>query len=114
SLVVSGPRAVEPFGVRPERVLHNAEGAGHLSVDAREGARQVEAVGFEFLKVRTVVEVGVENSAVMFPGCDENRRFAAEEQVVGIIGVQGDRLAGSRKRNFNGQQKNDRGKSLSL
>jgi hypothetical protein len=34
ALVVLEPRADELFGVRAERVLHDAEGAGHFAVDA--------------------------------------------------------------------------------
>jgi hypothetical protein len=58
-------------------------------------------VGLDFLEVGHVVELGVENGAVVFARGEEDRGFSAKEQVVGIIGVQGDWLGGFRAGGLN-------------
>ena len=76
----------------------DVEVAGEFAVGAGEDAGEVEAVGGEGVEVLAVVEVEVEDGAVVFGRGDEDGGTAPEFVVVGIGGVEGDGLVGSRER----------------
>ncbi len=82
------PRADEAPLRRIERVGGDAEVAAGLDVGAREDPRAVQAVGLQRVEVATVVEVEVEDGAVVLTGRDDDRRPATELEVARVVGME--------------------------
>ena len=82
----AGPGSDVATGLGSEIVARNPKGlAGDFDVDTTEQTRIVQAVGFESGRVAVVVEVSVEDGAVMLPAGNEGDGFAAEEEIVRIL-----------------------------
>ena len=62
-----------------------------FAVDARESPREVQSLGLQFVQVANVIEIEIQHRSVMFGGTDEYGRTAAEEKVVGIVGMESNR-----------------------
>ena len=91
----AGPgREQSPPG-RVERVERLAPG---LAVDAREGAGVIQPCGLELVEIGPEVEVAVEHGAVMLGGGDQDRRLAAEDDVMRVLGMELQRLRAPRAR----------------
>src|SRR5439155_13912323 len=80
------------------------ERARYFPIGAGEGSRQVQVVFLQFIEIGPVVERPIEHSAIMFAGRDEDRRLAAELQIMRIGGVKPERLVRAGNRGGDAQQ----------
>ena len=72
-------------------IAQNAERlAGDFDVDAAEQACIVQSVGFESGEVAVIVEIGVEDGAVMFAAGNQGDSLSAKQKVVRILRMQPD------------------------
>ena len=77
-----------------QRVLLDLERAGDLAIRAGERPRQVESPRVQLVEIGDRVEVAVEDRAVVLGGRDQDRGLAPEQEVMRIVGMQADRVAG--------------------
>lgn len=75
-----------------EGVVGDAEGAGDFAIGAGEGAGLIEVIFGEFFEVGEVIEIEIHDCAVMFGRAYEDGGFVAEEEVVGVVRVEGERF----------------------
>src|ERR1039458_6340755 len=90
----SRPRAEEAVRLGRQSVAADVEGARRFPVGAGEGAREVQPFGGERLQVAFVVEVQIDDGAIVFARRDEDRGLSSKEKVMRIPGMQPDRLRG--------------------
>ena len=87
-LVAPRPRTEEFFAIGCERVFGDVERPLRLDIGSAEGPRVVQTVSGELVEILDVVEVGIEDRAVVLARSDEDGRLAAEEEIVRIVGVE--------------------------
>ena len=80
------------FGASVLSVMLND--SGDFAVRAAEQPRVVQAVPLQLGQIDLVVEVEVQHRAVVLAGRDDDRRLAAPQEIVRIVGVQRERLGG--------------------
>jgi hypothetical protein len=68
------------------------ESVGRLDVGAWKGARQIQAIQGKRVQVFPIIEIEVEHGAVVLARSDQDGGLAPEQKVVGVIGVQRQRL----------------------
>ena len=82
---------------RSERVVCNAKRGRRLAIHAAERARVIQLVPLQFIEVTHVIEVEVQHRAVVLSRCDQKRRLAVPEKVMGILRMQRDRRFGRQR-----------------
>src|SRR5690606_16013569 len=82
--VAPSPRCDEAVSRWGERVPRDVERSLRLDVSAAEDAREVETLFPERLQVALVVEVEIEERAVMLARCDEDHGLAIELEVARV------------------------------
>jgi hypothetical protein len=90
--IAAHPRSEGAAGCGRQGVVFDAERGRHLEVGTAEGACEVEPTGLEFVEVGEVVEIGIEDGPVVLAGGDEKGRLAAKEEVMGVVGMEGERF----------------------
>lgn len=83
-LVAAGPWGDRLAGGGRQRVVLDAEVAGFLVVGPDEEAREVEAVFCQRVEVAAIVEVCVDDGAVVLAGADQDRRPASEDEITAV------------------------------
>src|SRR6185295_13723548 len=64
--------------------------AGRLAIRAAPRPRVVQAILRERVEIPAKVEIEIEHRAVMLARRDEHRRLAAKEEIVRIVGMEGE------------------------
>ena len=72
------PRGEIRLGFRCERIVYDAERSGYFAISPRKNAGQIELKPTELVEVTNVVEIEIEQGAVVLSGGDKRGELPAE------------------------------------
>ena len=87
------PGAGKAIRMGRQRVVGDPERARDFAIGAGKRPRVIQSVGLQRAEVHRIVEIQIQDRAVVFPGGDQDRRLAAPEEIVRVVRMQLDRHA---------------------
>ena len=76
-----------------ERIFRDVKRALRFKIGAAKSPRAVQSPRLQFGEIRGVVEIHIQNRAIMFTRRNDDRRLPAKQKIVRIIRVQSQRSA---------------------
>ena len=83
--------------MRRKRVVYNFETTRNLTIGTDPNARQIQMIAGEFVEIASIVEIGVDDAAIVLTGCDQNGGLPAKQEIVRVRRKESKWLSGSRQ-----------------
>jgi hypothetical protein len=104
------PRTNETVLGGRQRVAADVERALRLDVSAGENPGVIQAIGVQRVEILPVIEIKIQQRAIMFGRCDQHGGLPSKEKIMRILWMKRDRLCCMRKKGK--QEKNEAGEQM--